>query len=103
MPRKTKNKRKTRGGSIMNWIKKAQGMVRGYTGLSGALSTGYDAFGKKMVDSKFGQYAPLINKAVALGLAQLKQNGHGLVRTGNGIRRYGNGVRRTGMGSRLKY
>ena len=103
MPRKTRTKKKgrRRGSGIQKWIKKAHDKVRSYNKYSNALKLGYNKYGKKQIDKKFGNTAPLVHKGVESGLSKLKQAGYG--RCGSGIRRSGNGLRRAGMGSRLKY
>jgi hypothetical protein len=101
MPKRRTTKKRSRGGSIGAWAKKAHGFMRSKNLYSRGLSAAYDKYGKSFVSRKAGKHSDLVNKGVALALTKLRQKGYG---RGGGLRRTGNGLRLAGGSStRLKY
>ena len=101
--RRTTMKKRCRGGSLVDWAKKAHSAIKIKNGYSRGLSYAYNKWGKPMLESKVGTHSAIIDKGIQYGLDQWKQRGYGLKRTGSGLMRVGRGLRRVGQGRRMMY
>ena len=112
MPKKRstvkKGLRRRRGGSFVEWAKKAMDLAKKYKVVSKASTYIYGKYGKSMLNKSLAKYPNVriaADYGVEAGLARLRQSGYGTRRTGMGTRRTGNGTRRTGGSNsdRMKY